>query len=100
LKDPPPKDLGHGFRVIANLIIWSSDAVTQVPVSSLYRNGGNWAVFKMEDGRAKVTAVEIGHMTDRRAEILSGLTDGDQVLLYPGDALEDGSLIADRAAAD
>ncbi|MGJ8571727.1 MAG: efflux RND transporter periplasmic adaptor subunit [Hoeflea sp.] len=100
LKDPPPTDLGHGFRVIANLIIWSSDAVTQVPVSSLYRNGGEWAVFKMEDGRARVTSVDIGHMTDRRAEILSGLTDGDQVLLYPGDALEDGNLIADRAQAD
>ena len=38
--------------------------------------------------------------TDRRAEILSGLTDGDRVLLYPSDALEDGSLIADRALAD
>ncbi|WP_339758068.1 HlyD family efflux transporter periplasmic adaptor subunit [uncultured Hoeflea sp.] len=100
LKDPPPADLGHGFRVIANLIIWSSDAVMQVPVSALYRNGGNWAVFKMEDGRARVAAVAIGHMTDRRAEILSGLTDGDQVLLYPSDALEDGSLIADRTLAD
>ncbi|MEM5493825.1 HlyD family efflux transporter periplasmic adaptor subunit [Hoeflea sp. AS16] len=99
LKDPPPAELGHGFRVIANLIIWSSDAVMQVPVSSLYRDGGDWAVFRMEDGRARVTPVEIGHMTDRRAEIISGLNDGDQVLLYPGDALEDGSLITDRAAA-
>ena len=100
LRDPPPADLGHGFRVIANLVIWSSDQVMQVPVSSLYREGGNWAVFRMEDGRARVTPVEIGHMTDRRAEILSGLSDGDQVLLYPGDALEDGSLIADRSLAN
>ncbi|MCO6409659.1 efflux RND transporter periplasmic adaptor subunit [Hoeflea alexandrii] len=100
LKQQPPADLGHGFRVIANLIIWSSDAVMQVPVSSLYREGGDWAVFRMEDGRARVTPVEIGHMTDRRAEILSGLSDGDQVLLYPGDALEDGSLISDRSAAN
>lgn len=100
LKQYPPEDLGHGFRVIANLIIWSSDTVTQVPVSALYRNGGNWAVFSVEDDRAKVTAVEIGHMTARRAEILSGLSDGDQVILYPGDALEDGSLVADRTTAD
>lgn len=100
LKQDPPEDLGHGFRVIANLIIWSSDTVTQVPVSALYRDGGNWAVFTMEDDRAKVTAVEIGHMTDRRAEILSGLSDGDQVILYPGDTLEDGSLIADRTTAN
>ncbi len=100
LKDPPPDDLGHGFRVIANLVIWSSDAVMQVPVSSLYREGGNWAVFRMEDGRARGTAVEIGHMTDRNAEILSGLDAGDRIVLYPGDTLEDGSLIADRATAD
>ena len=100
LKGPPPKDLGHGFRVIANLITWSSDAALQIPVSALYRDGGDWAVFRMEDDRAKVVQVEIGHMTDRRAEILSGLKEGDQVILYPGDALEDGSLIADRAAAE
>jgi len=100
LKDPPPEDLGHGFRVIANLITWSSEAALQVPVSALYRNDGNWAVFRIEDDTAQVTPVEIGHMTDRFAEILSGLSDGDRVILYPGDALEDGSMIADRAAAD
>ncbi|MBU4527810.1 MAG: HlyD family efflux transporter periplasmic adaptor subunit [Hoeflea sp.] len=100
LTEPPPEDLGHGFRVIVNLITWASDAVLQVPVSALYRDQGDWAVFRMEDGRARVTRVEIGHMTDRHAEILSGLSDGDRVVLYPGDALEDGSLIEDRAAAE
>ncbi|KGF70481.1 RND transporter [Hoeflea sp. BAL378] len=100
LAEPPPAELGHGFRVIVNLITWSSDGVLQVPVSALYRDGGDWAVFRMEDGKARVTRVEIGHMTDRRAEILSGLKDGDRVILYPGDSLEDGSLIEDRAAAE
>ena len=100
LTAPPPDDLGHGFRVIANLITWSSDAALQIPVSALYRDGGDWAVFKMEDGHARVVPVEIGHMTDRHAEILSGLNEGDQVILYPGDALEDGSLIGDRATAN
>ena len=99
LENPPPPDLGHGFRVIANLITWSSDAALQIPVSALYRDGGNWAVFRIENDTARVAPVEIGHMTDQRAEILSGLSDGDQVILYPGDALEDGSLIADRAEA-
>tara|TARA_R110002020_G_scaffold194317_5_gene395034 strand:+ start:368 stop:1546 length:1179 start_codon:yes stop_codon:yes gene_type:complete len=99
LEGPPPDELGHGFRVIVNLVTWSSDAALQVPVSALFRDDGDWAVFRMEDGRARVTRVEIGHMTDRRAEILSGLSDGDQVILYPGDALADGSPIEDRAAA-
>ncbi|MDF1608534.1 HlyD family efflux transporter periplasmic adaptor subunit [Hoeflea sp. YIM 152468] len=100
LTDPPPADLGHGFRVIADLIIWSSDASLQIPVSALYRDEGNWAVFRLEDGQARVTAVEIGHMTDRRAEILSGLSDKDRVILYPGDTLTEGSPIIDRAAAN
>ena len=47
-----------------------------------------------------MTPVEIGHMTDRQAEILSGLAEGDRVILYPGDALEDGSLVVDRANQD
>jgi len=100
LTAPPPEDLGHGFRVIVNLITWSSDAVLQVPVSALYRADGDWAVFRIENERARVARVEIGHMTDRHAEILTGLKDGDQVVLYPGDALTDGSLIGDRAAAE
>jgi HlyD family secretion protein len=99
LSDPPPADLGHGFRVIANLIIWSSDAAMQIPVSALYRADGDWAVFKMQNGQARVTPVQIGHMTDRQAEIISGLTDGDRVILYPGDSLSDGSPVEDRAAA-
>lgn len=100
LKEPPPADLGHGFRVIANLVTWSSDAVLRVPVSALYRHDGDWAVFRIEDGRARIARVEIGHMTDRRAEILSGLSEGDRIILYPGDTLEDGSLVGDRAAAE
>lgn len=100
LRDPPPANLGHGFRVVANLVTWSAEAALQAPVSALFRANGEWAVFRMEDGTAKITPIEIGHLTDRRAEILAGLSDGDRVVLYPGDSLQDGSLIADRAEAN
>lgn len=100
LSGPPPADLGHGFRVLANLVTWSSDAALQVPVSALYRDNGDWAVFRVEGDRARIAAVTIGHMTDRTAEIVDGLEEGDRIILYPGDTLEDGSLIGDRAAAD
>jgi HlyD family secretion protein len=100
LKEPPPADLGHGFRVLANLVTWSSLSALQVPVSAIYRADGNWAVFRIEGDTARVAPVTIGHMTDRSAEILSGLEEGDRIVLYPGDTLEDGSLIADRATAN
>lgn len=100
LADPPPAELGHGFRVLANLVTWSSDAVLQVPVSALYRHDGDWAVFRIEGERARIVTVTIGHMTERTAEIAGGLAEGDRIVLYPTDTLEDGSLVGDRAAAN
>jgi HlyD family secretion protein len=100
LNEQPPAELGHGFRVLASMVTWSSDDALQVPVSALYRADGGWAVFVIEDGIARVAAVEIGHMTDSTAEILAGLDAGDRIVLYPGDTLEDGSPVKDRAAAD
>jgi HlyD family secretion protein len=100
LNDPPPAELGHGFRVLASMVTWSTENALQVPVSALYRADGGWAVFAIEDGTARVAAVEIGHMTDSTAEILSGLNAGDRIVLYPGDTLEHGSPVKDRATAD
>ncbi|MEQ8481606.1 MAG: HlyD family efflux transporter periplasmic adaptor subunit [Hoeflea sp.] len=98
--DQPPPELGHGFRVLASMVTWSSEDALQIPVSALYRADGGWAVFLIADGIARVAAVEIGHMTDRTAEILSGLNAGDRIVLYPGDTLEDGSPVKDRAAVN
>lgn len=95
-----PEGLGHGFRIFAQLVVWSADSVLQVPIGSLFRSSGDWNVFIVQNDHANLRQIDIGHMNARYAEILSGLDKGDLVVLYPNDVLEDGSLVEDRLLAD
>ncbi|MEJ2688200.1 MAG: efflux transporter periplasmic adaptor subunit, partial [Gammaproteobacteria bacterium] len=52
--------LGDGYRVEASFILWEATDVLQVPASALFRQGDGWAVFAVHEGRAKLTAVEVG----------------------------------------
>ncbi len=92
LVDVPP-GLGHGYRVFANFVIWSGDAVLQIPIGALFRRAGKWAVFKVEDDRVHLQFLTLGRLNDAAAQVLEGLSNEDQVVLYPNDQLEDGTLI-------
>ena len=88
--------LGHDYRVTVHVAIWSSDDVLTVPVTALFRKGDNWAVFAVKNGRARSTIVTVGHRNNRTAEIISGLSAGDQVILHPSDRVTDGVAVARR----
>jgi HlyD family secretion protein len=91
--------LGDNFRVFLRLVVWEDAKVLQVPLSALFRSDGTWAVFRDIDGRARLTAVEIGRQTTLDAQILSGLSEGDLVVEFPGNSVEEGARIAPREAS-
>ncbi len=95
-----PAGLGHGYRVLANLIIWQSDDVLKVPIGALFRANGNWSLFIEQNGRAEQRQVSIGHMNDRFAEVIDGVDEDDKIVLYPSDRVADSVLIKDRHAAE
>jgi HlyD family secretion protein len=88
--------LGHDYRVNVHVTVWSAEDVLMVPVGALFRLEGGWAVFAVKNGRARATPVGIGHRNDRAAEVLSGLSEGDRVVLHPSDRVTDGARIAER----
>lgn len=92
LTDPRPRwqRLGHGFQIDAAIVRWQSERALQVPVGALFRHGEAWAVFCVQDGRAKLTPVKIGHMNDDVAEVLAGLAAGNQVVSHPGEGVAEG----------
>ena len=96
--DPPAawEQLGHDFRVLVHVRVWNADNVLVVPVSALFRKGDDWAVFAVKDGRARTTTVNIGHRNGRQAEVLTGLSTGDQVVLHPSDRVKDGVQVRQR----
>ncbi|HSQ69671.1 MAG TPA: HlyD family efflux transporter periplasmic adaptor subunit [Steroidobacteraceae bacterium] len=96
--EPPERwqRLGHGYRVEPRIVLWESDDVLKVPLSSLFRSGERWAVFVARGGRARLTEVGLGHENGLEAEILGGLEEGALVVLHPSDRVSDGERIEQR----
>jgi HlyD family secretion protein len=50
--------LGHGYQVESRVVVWEDDNVLAVPLTALFRDGENWALFIEEDGRASFRHVK------------------------------------------
>jgi HlyD family secretion protein len=88
--------LGDGFRLDASFIIWEGKDVPQVPESALFRKGDGWAVFAIEDNRAKLREVKVGRRSGIAAEIIAGIPEGSTVITHPDDAVRDGAKVRKR----
>jgi HlyD family secretion protein len=88
--------LGDGYRVEAEFLLWQEQQVLQVPASSLFRYEDRWAVYRIEENRAHLTAVNVGQRNGLQAQILSGLSPGQRVVSYPDSELVDGSRVRIR----
>lgn len=96
--DPPARRraLGHGFRVEVQIVIWEAKDALTVPSSALFRQGSDWAVFRVEGGRAKLTKLDVGRNNGTLAEVKSVIEAGAVVILYPGPSLTDGIKVTPR----
>ena len=88
--------LGDGYRVEVRVVTWDEGDVLKVPTSSLFRDGDVWAVYAVTLNTATLTQVEIGQRNGLEAQIVSGLSAGDQVIAYPSDAIADGVEVVAR----
>jgi HlyD family secretion protein len=85
--------LGDNFRVEARVVVWESDRVLKVPVSALFRRGDESAAYVVRGGKAVLVPVVAGQSSGREVQVLKGLTEGDEVILYPGDRVSDGQRV-------
>ena len=90
------RQLGDGYRVEVRVIVAEREDVLTVPTSALFRQGDRWAVFRVVDGHARRTAVEVGERSDLEAEIRKGLSPGDRVIVFPSGDVEDGVRVEER----
>lgn len=85
--------LGDGFRVEARIVRWSADSVLRVPSGALFQRNGQWQAFLIEGGRARLRNLGVGHTNGVETEITDGVSEGAQLIVYPGDRVRDGSRI-------
>lgn len=98
LLTPPEGRVGLGdqFRVFVRVVIWDGGSVLQVPIGALFRSGDAWALYREVDGRARRSLVTLGRQTDLDVQIVSGLTENDRVVVFPGDKVQEGTRLAER----
>jgi HlyD family secretion protein len=92
LLTPPAQrgSLGDNFRVEARIITWQKEQTLKVPSGAIFRRGDQWHAYVVADGHARQRPVKIGRSSGTESEVLDGLSDGDEVILYPGDRIRDG----------
>ena len=81
----------------ARIVIREEEDALKVPAGALFRHGDGWAVFVVDDGRARLQAVTVGERNDESTRIVEGLRAGAPVVLHPPDTLEDGARIRIRS---
>jgi len=106
--------LGDGYRVSVRIVTLAEDKAVQVPVSAVFplpadagasaagdANAGStassgFAVFVADGGRARRVPVALAARNGSMAWVRSGLTTGQQVIVYPPATVRDGVRVAPR----
>jgi HlyD family secretion protein len=85
--------VGDNFRVEARIIVWETDQALKVPAGSLFRRGDQWGAFVLADGHAQLRPVKVGRSSGTETQVLDGLQEGDQLILYPGTRIQPGQRV-------
>ena len=91
-----PHSLGDGYRVEVRVVVGEAHDVVLVPAGALFRSGPDWAVFVFQTGRARLQQVTLGLRNAIQAQVLDGLSTGEQVILHPGQNIADGVSVEAR----
>lgn len=91
LLTPPEQrgNLGDNFRVEARIITWQSERALKVPSGALFRRRDQWTAYVVEGGRARLRPVKVARSSGLETEVVDGLKEGDEVILYPGDRIKE-----------
>jgi HlyD family secretion protein len=96
----PPEDrpgLGHGYRVTARITVERHEDALLVPLGALFRQGADWAVFVAgDDAVARLRTVELGARDARNSVVVSGLDEGETVVMHPSDRVAEGTALTQR----
>jgi HlyD family secretion protein len=93
--------LGVDYRLRVKIFTDEKTDALKVPRAAVFRNGtGQWQVYAVEKGRAKLKTVEIGLANDFELEIRSGLIAGAQIIIAPPAELREGDAVRSAPIAD
>lgn len=88
-------NLGDGFRVEGRIVVKRLPDVLLVPLGAIFKTGESWSAFRIVNEVARKTALRIADKNSDFAVVESGLSEGDRVIAYPADLIEDGQSVVE-----
>ncbi len=80
-----------GFEIDADIIVDSVEEALVIPIEALnYDSDNNPYVYTVSNNEVSQVMIETGIQSDARIEVTDGLSEGDLIVLSPGEELEDG----------
>ncbi len=96
--DPPTDGLVPGMIVDVEIVVAEEQSALQVPADAIFYQNGAPFVYRIDDGRARITPVEIGLSSTTATAIKSGLEEGALVVTGQTTGLENGMRVEVRRA--
>jgi multidrug efflux pump subunit AcrA (membrane-fusion protein) len=63
-----------------------------IPRAAVFRSAeGTWQAFRIQDGRAALTELQVGLRNDFDVEVLGGLQETDLIIVAPDSTLTEGT---------
>ncbi|MGZ3769297.1 MAG: efflux RND transporter periplasmic adaptor subunit [Bdellovibrio sp.] len=85
--------IGDNFHVELSMELSRNDNVLKVPLGALFKDKESWAVYLIENGKARLKHIEISKRNDREALVSKGLQENNRVILFPGDTIFEGTSV-------
>ena len=96
----PDGTLVEGMYAETTLVLHQKDSVLTVPIQAVKRNGTNGSVFVVDkSGAVGQRVITLGVDSEARIEVLSGLSDGDQVIVGNLNAVQAGQHVRSKLVA-
>jgi HlyD family secretion protein len=93
--EPPERlaSLGDGYRIEARITIEEIEDALCIPNSALFRHQREWHVLAIDEHVAELRKIEIGLQNEKHTQVLRGLEEDEQVIVYPDDTLVPGTVV-------
>ncbi len=89
----PVEGLRPGYDMTVMIVTRSSNNTHLIPEKAVFNYNGKEHVFVNEGGKALLRPIRKGLESNEQVEVLEGLNEGEEVILSPDDALEEGTRI-------
>lgn len=86
----PPANLGAEYRVQVAIVTWQAEAALTIPTSAIFQRSNGWNTFVVIDNEVEVRSILIGGRGSDFTRIIGGIAEGERVILYPSDLIEEG----------